>query len=244
MKSKFNPTVIILAIVLASITIILFSPGLAVGKMIGGAALLVKILVYALYAVFAAGILLVINQLIKQEPKETKLEDLDTKEEFVEVLSKFVSAKGFLSIEADKLRTQSVIFDSKINTFLELVAQKFGGAAASYSKFSTIGKNIKKVVFENLRNGTSKVSTFNELDYQRFLSERDHFGGDLAAQKKETFEGYKNEINAILLQNEAIFVKLDKLQLELSKTVSSENTETNSLINDLNDLIAQTKLYK
>ncbi len=244
MKGKFSPIIIILAMVLAIMTIIVFSPGLAIAKIIGEAALLVKILIYAIYVVLAAAILMVINQLIKQKPKEMKLEDLDTKEEFVEVLSKYVSAQGFLSIEADKLRTQAVIFDSKIETFLELINQKFEGAVASYSKFKAIAKNIKKVVFENLRSGTSIVSTFNDLDYQRFLREKDHYAGDLAAQKKETFEGYKSEINAILLQNEAIFVKLDKLQLELSKTVNSENTETNSLIDDLNNLITQTKLYQ
>lgn len=236
--------ILILSLLLSLVTIFVFSPGLVISKFLNNASLLTNIVVYALYAVASISTLGYIIFLIIRKPTETKLGDIDTKEEFIEAFTKYINGYNYLSEEAEQLRKQVFIFDEKVMTLNALLSQKFEGAMASYSKFSSIIRSVKKVVYGNLRNSISLITSFNELDYQRFNGEKNGYPAEIMVQKMETFESYKKEVQSIILQDENIFLKLDKLQLELSKTSSTDNIEINPVIQEMNELISQTKLYR
>ena len=55
-----------------------------------------------------------------------------------------------------------------------------------------------------------------------------------------------NYVKTLVEDNEVIIMKMDKLMLELSKLseLNADNIEKVSAIQDINELISQTKYYK
>ena len=231
------------SILIAVISVFVFSPGLFVSKYLETATSLATIFVYVLYGVIVLASLSYIALLLYKQPDEHKLNELATKEQFVEVFTKFTNS-SFLGKESMSFRKQIFILDEKIMTMDALLQQKFEGATASYSKFNSIVKSTQKLVYSNLKNAAIMISNFNEEDYKRFSSEKDEYSDKIANEKLETFNTYKKDIKDMLVQNEEILLKLDKLQLEVSRLSINDNIEENPVVQEMNKLITQTKLYK
>lgn len=233
----------VLAVILAIVSVYMFSPGLFVVKYIETASSMSTMLIYVLYGVIVIGCLGGMGFTFYYEPSEQKLTDLNSKEEFVELFTRFMTS-SFLGKESTSFRKQVFILDEKIMTLDALLQQKFDGANASYSKFNSIIKNTQKLVYANFKNAAVMIKTFNEEDYKRFSTEMSEYSEKIVNEKMETFNIYKKEVKDILSQNEEILLKLDKLQLEVSRLSSTDNIEENAVVQEMNSLITQTKLYK
>ena len=65
-------------------------------------------------------------------------------------------------------------------------------------------------------------------------------------EKLKIYLEHMNYVKTVIGDNEVIITKMDKLMLELSKLneLNANNIESVSAIQDINELIGQTKYYK
>ena len=107
---------------------------------------------------------------------------------------------------------------------------------------SVFGDNVQKIL--------ERINMFDEGDYISLVykmkknpSERNV---QSSREKLNIYMEHINYVKTLVEDNEVIIMKMDKLMLELSKLseLNADNIEKVSAIQDINELISQTKYYK
>lgn len=168
--------------------------------------------------------------------------------------------KDFIS--ALEERTDKKVFESSIRTTIEqinrleqkddtlntILKQYFAEGEMTYNKFEGVITETKQLFLSNIKKMINRITIF---DYTEYVKLRQQYKGDIASNrsndpKAELYCEHIEYVNAKVKANEEILTKLDTLLVEISKLddVDDESFEKLEAIQQINNLIANTKYYK
>ena len=145
-----------------------------------------------------------------------------------------------------KMKTRNKAVDT-------VLLQHFKPTEMSYSRFRNIIDSVNELFNGNVEKILNRIEVFDESDYRVIIYKIKNGGDNLPEQEKQVlydklniYLEHINYVKELVEANETIVLKMDKLLLELSKlsAVDESNIENMSAIQDINDLIDQTKFYK
>lgn len=167
----------------------------------------------------------------------------------------------------DEMREKK-IFDPEISTAIEqlyrlkdkdkaldsILAQFFSPQEMTFTRFQTVIDSVQALFYNNVKKMLNRMIIFDYKDYTKLMEK---------INNSQTIDGVKvtsrssgaqlkiyNEhieyVRGLVDMNESILVKLDSLLLEISKLddLDARGLEELAAIQEINELIAQTKLYK
>lgn len=130
----------------------------------------------------------------------------------------------------------------KHETLQEILNNYFNPGEMAYAKFNNTIHTTNCLFFDNVNKMLNRMMIFNQDEYNEYIDNIDQ-------QDEERTKIYNDTIayiDSIVRLNEKILTKLDNLTLEISKLDEINTLDINELeaIQELNDLISQTKFYK
>jgi hypothetical protein len=128
----------------------------------------------------------------------------------------------------------------------DILLQKFDEGEMSYIKFKTAVENVEKVMCVNMRSMLSRISAFDEEEFNQIRKEAKFRPSPTMQQSLEIYLEYITFAEKAVEQNEEILLKLDRLLAEVSKfnTIDSTQLGEMSAMQELESLITDTKWYK
>ena len=116
----------------------------------------------------------------------------------------------------------------------------------TYKRFKHIIEDAATRFYANVKTMVKRINIFDEKDYFRVSDRNVNMSVSARQERLRIYEEHINYVKKIVEANENIISKLDMLLLELTKLddFSEEALNNNAAINELNDLIDQTKFYK
>jgi hypothetical protein len=228
------------------VNIILFSPGL-VGIQMGGSSVFSTALgitsILMSVVIFGYGN----YKLLGEKEKIIETSKIKTTEDFVYALEQNFSKKTF-GEDINIILTQIKRLQKKKETINDILLQRFGATEMSYSKFNNVILDAENVFYINIRSIINKLNAFDEDEYKSIKNDaiQKNFSEGFLKEKIDIYNEYISFVKNSIEDNEQIILKLDKLLLEISKLNSLEegDIESMSAMKEIDELIANTKLYK
>lgn len=182
---------------------------------------------------------------IEKEAEKNKVINLNTIDDFRTELIKCSAKKEFQDSSQRALKQLDRLI-KKTELLEDILAQHFDKNSLTYDKFHVVIDNTQELFFDNLKKMILKIMIFDQDDYSTMARDSKYLSKEATLQKNAIYKEYINYANVVLEKNEHILVKLDNLLLELSKLddVEESNIEDFATIQDVNELIEQTKFYK
>lgn len=136
-------------------------------------------------------------------------------------------------------------FRRKFDTIQDILLQKFSASEMSFQKFSSVLKEVERVIYMNMRSILNKISAFDMDEYET-MQKRGAGGDELSQEKMNIYNTYIGYVNDATKTNEDILLKLDRLLLEISQYNSLEDGDVQKLpaMIEMDDLIQHANLYK
>ena len=231
------------------LNIILFSAGF-VGLNFSGAAVTtalgVTVIVMSLLAFFYGNYTILFKQPSIQLFKSTEL----------------VESKDYIG--ALEERREKRVFDSEISNAIDqvyrlqdkdkaldsILSQYFSPQEMTYTKFQSVIDSVQALFYNNLKKMINRMIIFDYKDYTKLMNKLGNASVAGTSKSASTQLKIYNEqidyVKGLVEMNESILVKLDSLLLEISKLddIDEAGLEELAAIQEINDLISQTKYYK
>ncbi|MCO7126464.1 hypothetical protein NIE88_11865 [Sporolactobacillus shoreicorticis] len=226
------------------IDIFILSPqflGIAIG---GESAFQTALGVTLLFA--SAMAILVALYLIYFKPRSAgNIPQLETREDYLDSLREFKDSQVF-GRDIDTVLAQVERLEKKKDTVKRTLAHRFGEGELSYQKFMAPVSDVEKLFYVNIRNIIVKVSVFDEGEYFKLARIEKDFTADVMEDKMQLFNHYIDSVKSSKNINEEVLTSLDKLILEISNLNTVDVSEVDNLpcMQEMNQLISQTKYYK
>ena len=136
--------------------------------------------------------------------------------------------------EMNKTTQQLERLNARNNALNAILLQHFKPGEITYMKFKGVIDSVNGVFRDNVQKILERVNMFDENDYISLV------------YKMKIYLEHMNYVKTLVEDDEVIIMKMDKLMLELSKLseLNADNIENVSAIQDINELIGQTKYYK
>lgn len=171
-------------------------------------------------------------------------------------------------IAALEERREKKIFDSEISNAIDqvyrlqdkdkaldtILAQYFSPQEMTYTRFQSVIDSVQALFYNNLKKMINRIIIFDYKDYTKLMNKLKNSqtadGITVASKSAGTQLKIYNEhidyVKSLVEMNESILVKLDSLLLEISKLddIDEAGLEELTAIQEINDLISQTKYYK
>ncbi len=248
--------IICLNLAIALLNIIMFSKGL-VGLSFTGSALsaafAVTTVVMSLIAFGYGNYTLLFSE--KKEPKIQLLRngDMRTTDDYTQALQS---------------KKEYHVFDEEINIACEQIArmkdketalssildQFFVPEEITYTRFRNAITSVQAIFYNNCKKMVNRMIIFDYKDYKKLsekarLHQANSGAGAVsrpADQQLAIYNEHITYVRELVSTNEAILTKLDALLLEISKLddLDEKGLENIAAIQEINDLIVQTKYYK
>lgn len=231
------------------LNIILFSAGF-VGLNFSGAAVTtalgVTVIVMSLLAFFYGNYTILFKQPSIQLFKSTEL----------------VESKDYIG--ALEERREKRVFDSEISNAIDqvyrlqdkdkaldsILSQYFSPQEMTYTKFQSVIDSVQALFYNNLKKMINRMIIFDYKDYTKLMNKlgNAYVAGTSksASTQLKIYNEHIDYVKGLVEMNESILVKLDSLLLEISKLddIDEAGLEELAAIQEINDLISQTKYYK
>ena len=233
-------------LLIAAVDIAIFSPTL-MGIKIGAAVLdtalgFTAIIMSVVVAAVASSSLLFkqnkVNLLqdVKDENLENYLPALDMRRE-ERIFNPFI----------DRATAQVKNMIDKENT-LDLLLNNYFGRSITAKTFKDTVDNIKGLFLYNIKHIINRMIIFDEKAYNEARSKlmnNNCSNVDVIKQQMEIYNQHLVNIDQMLDCNDEIILKMEALLLEISKldTFDDKNMRTLGAIEEMNELIKNTKLY-
>ena len=152
--------------------------------------------------------------------------------------------------EMNKTTQQLERLNARNNALNAILLQHFKPSEMTYLKFKTVIDSVNGVFRDNVLKILERINMFDENDYISLVYKMKKNQKEAKAQnnidKMKIYLEHMNYVKTLVEDDEIIIMKMDKLMLELSKLseFNSDNIENVSAIQDINELIGQTKYYK
>jgi len=152
--------------------------------------------------------------------------------------------------EMNKTTQQLERLNARNNALNAILLQHFKPTEMTYLKFRAVIDSVNSVFRDNVLKILERINMFDENDYISLIYKMKKNPTEAKAQnnidKMKIYLEHMNYVKTLVEDNEVIIMKMDKLMLELSKLseLNADNIENVSAIQDINELISQTKYYK
>lgn len=171
-------------------------------------------------------------------------------------------------IEALTEKKGNGVFDGEINTSVEqvnrmhdkdkalksILEQFFTPQEITFTRFQTAINSVQAIFYNNIKKMLNRMLIFDYKDYNKLVEKiRNSYArenGGLVSRSVDTQMRIYNEhieyVRSLVSMNEEILIKLDGLLLEISKLddLDEKGLENMAAVQEINDLIQQTKYYK
>lgn len=226
------------------VNIFILSPGF-LGVAIGGESAFQTALGITLLFASAVAVLTTLYLSYFKPRSAGNIPQLETKEDYLESLREFKDSRVF-GKDIDTVLTQVERLEKKKDTVERTLTHRFGQGELSYQKFMTPVSDVEKLFYVNIRNIIVKVSVFDEGEYLKIKRAANDFSADVMEDKMQLFNHYIDSVKSSKNINEEVLTSLDKLILEISNLNTVDVSEVDALpcMQDMNQLISQTKYYK
>lgn len=253
MSKKQIIKLICLNLGIALLNVILFSTGF-VGLNFNGEAVItalgVTVIVMSLIAFFYGNYTILFKQPSIQLFKNTEL----------------VETKDYIG--ALEERREKKVFDEDISNAIEqvyrlqdkdkaldsILAQYFSPQEMTYTRFQSVIDSVQALFYNNLKKMINRMIIFDYKDYTKLMSKLKNSQmaegitntSKSASTQLKIYNEHIDYVKGLVEMNESILVKLDSLLLEISKLddIDEAGLEELAAIQEINDLISQTKYYK
>lgn len=188
------------------------------------------------------------NRILNGKKKEDiKKEEnaLETTEDFRKELMVCMTKREFRE-EATRAVKQMERLEKKVQMLEEILTQHFSRGSLTYEKFNSTVVGVEKLFFDNLKKMITKIRIFDQDEYNNMARENRNLSTHAVQKRNAIYKEYIDYAVLIIDKNEQLLIKLDDLTLEISKLADVEeaNIEDLMVVQEINDLIDQTKLYK
>lgn len=152
--------------------------------------------------------------------------------------------------EMNKTTQQMERLNARNEAINAILLQHFKPSEITYKRFKEVIDSVNGVFRENVQKILERVNVFDEDDYislvYRMKKNPKEAQDGNNREKLKIYLEHMNYVKTVIGDNEVIITKMDKLMLELSKLneLNADNIESVSAIQDINELIGQTKYYK
>jgi hypothetical protein len=145
-----------------------------------------------------------------------------------------------LSNQADKFR-------KKKQTYEESLLKKFKRTEMTFAKFWGTIENVEDVFKQILKGVLTRIGSFDEEEYETMLSNK-NISRKTYLERKAIYDEYKSYVSRAVQTGNDILLKVDRLQLEVSKlssdTPNPEDIEKLEAVKEIETLISEVKWYK
>lgn len=184
---------------------------------------------------------LVFYRFKKKPQKKQKDEDLLSTTNLDQILQtlKRINSKAFKE-QTHTLALQTLRLQHKTEQLDEALHHYFKNAPLSYAKFSNSIQNGLNLFEQNSETILKRIQIFDEVGYEVLLKKHLEYSKE-AKPYQESFLAIKKSLQL----NEEILNRLDRLLIEVNALSSpSQDSECLPALEELSQLIDQTKLYK
>ena len=156
------------------------------------------------------------------------------------------------------------VFDEDINTAIEqigrmedkdraldsILEQFFTPQEITFTRFQNAINSVQAIFYNNVKKMINRMIIFDYKDYSKLLEKVKESGYSTVSRSVDTQMSIYSEhityVRGLVSMNEDILIKLDGLLLEISKLddLDEEGLENMAAVQEINDLIEQTKFYK
>ncbi len=167
------------------------------------------------------------------------------KNKYLEVLNKSAENPVFSSeIEVTKEHIEQI--QTRLQKLNDILTSHFKPHEMTYKRFKGIIEDATTRFYANVKTMVKRINIFDTKDYFRISDRNVNMSVSARQERLKIYTEHINYVKKIVEANENIISKLDRLLLELAKLddFSEEALNNNAAINELNDLIDQTKFYK
>ncbi len=240
------------------LNVILFSPSLVGLNFVGEAfkiAMAVTVIVMSLIAFCYGNYVLLFQEKPAEEPMLHFLKgnEFTKPEDYAEAL-KAKKGKGVFDEEIDNAIEQVGRMKDKDRALDSILEQFFLPQEITYSRFQNTINPVQALFYNNIKKMLNRMLIFDYKDYeklrQKIADSRPPGGVSVVSKSVDTQMGIYREhieyVRDLVSMNEEILIKLDGLLLEISKLddLDEKGLENIAAIQEINDLIDQTKYYK
>ncbi len=190
--------------------------------------------------------------LSSRTPKLYAGNELNNEKDYVSALEERRDKKVFLKdINAmteliGRLRARNESLDS-------ILSQRFMPQEMTAVRFRSVIDSVNAAFYDNVKQMLNRITLFDEKDYTVLLYRLQYSKNTLSQEESQNtyerltiYKEHLDHVKQLIEMNEGMIVKLDRLLLELSKLddLHEGNIENMAAIQEINDLIEQTKYYQ
>ena len=136
-------------------------------------------------------------------------------------------------------------FGSRCNNIESVITERFGAAGLSYGKFAAPVAALQEHLVKLVNSLVSRMEMFDETEYRRRIGEFTMTNRTKEAESyKEVEQEYKDFTERVIMAFDDAILKLDRLTLEISKLGESDLDKAAVIMQDLDETIEHTQLYK
>ncbi len=248
--------IILLNLVIAVVNVILFSKGLVGLTFTGGAlttALAATVITMSVLA-FGYGNYTLLFKEPKTQPiklfKNTELTSSTDYRSALEGLKTKVVFRGDIENALEQIDRM----EDKDHALDTILAQFFTPQEITYTRFQSAIDSVKTLFYHNVKKMINRMVIFDQKDFEKvslrmtraYQNQEDSSTLKATRAQYEIYKEHLNYIRSLVEMNENILTKLDGLLLEVSKLddINEEDLENMAAIQEINNLIAQTRYYK
>jgi len=248
--------ILLLNLGIALLNVILFSKGLVGLTFTRGAvttALAVTAVVMSLIAFGYGNYTLLFSEPKTQPVKFLKGTEFSTSKEYIDALSD-AKGKNVFDECIDNAIEQVYRMDDKDKALDSILEQFFEPQEITFTRFQNAIDSVKAIFFNNIKKMINRMMIFDYKDYKK-LVQKIHYSRNVngvgvnskaVGDQLKIYNEHISYVYGLVEMNENVLTKLDKLLLEISKLddLDEQGLENIAAIQEINDLIAQTKYYK
>ena len=241
---------------IALLNVVMFSKGLVGLSFAGGAfsaALAATTIVMSLIGFGYGNYTLLFSEPEAQPVKLFKNSELTGPREYIEALEK-ARGRDVFDTEIETAVEQIYRMEDKDKALDSILEQFFVPQEMTFTRFQNAIDSVKLLFYNNVKKMLNRMMIFDYKDYKKLMTKisNSRTVGGVGVSSKSVGDQLKiyNEhisyVKGLVEMNENVLVKLDGLLLEISKLddLNEEELEHIAAIQEINDLIAQTRYYK
>lgn len=180
---------------------------------------------------------------LSAEPTESP--ETKRKNQYIETLNQSAENPVFHhEINTTKEHIEQI--QSRLQKINAILSEHFTPNEMTYQRFTGIVEEATTRFYANIKTMIKRIRIFDTKDYLKISGKNSDLSLSAKQERLHIYTEHINYVKKLVDANENIISKMDKLLLELTKLddFSEESLNNNPAINELNDLIEQTKFYK
>lgn len=136
-------------------------------------------------------------------------------------------------------------FGTRCENMKGMIIRRFGTTGLSYGKFAAPVAMLQEYLLQLTSGLMTRMQVFNEEEYARRIAEFKQAGRDQeAAEYSQLEKEYTDYAEMTLNAFDQSILKLDKLILEISKLNEGDSERAISIMQELDEVIQDTRLYE